>query len=199
MQRATSRAVCWPIGQATGDRWGTAVCLTIDGFAAAELGSVTTALEETEQAQRMFAELSETWGQTLALVARGAALRAANEHAQATECLQDAVRAAVRTGQLVTGALALGVLGYCRLDVGDLDAAAAAAEQALAAHRRTRPAAAGADRTAGAARAGSARARRAAGRAAAVARGGGGAGGRLAVLPAPAGARAPRRCAARAG
>src|SRR4051812_14954299 len=120
------------IGHAMGDRWGTAVCLTIDGFAAAELGSVTTALAETEQAQQMFTELSETWGQTLALVARGAALRAANEHAEATECLQEAFELSVRTGQLVTGALALGVLGYCRLDVGDLDAAAAAAEQALA-------------------------------------------------------------------
>ena len=121
------------IGQATGDRWGTAVCLTIDGFAAAELGSVTTALAETEQAHQMFVELNETWGQTLALVARGAALRAANDHGHATECLQEAFELSVRTGQLVTGALALGVLGYCRLDVGDLDAAASAAEQALAA------------------------------------------------------------------
>jgi len=120
------------IGQAMGDQWGTAACLTIDGFAAAELGSVTTALEETSAAHTMFTELGDTWGQTLALAAKGAALRAANRHDEATECLQEAVRISVETGQPAAGALALAVLGYCSLDVGDLDAAESAATQALA-------------------------------------------------------------------
>jgi class 3 adenylate cyclase/tetratricopeptide (TPR) repeat protein len=120
------------IGQAMGDRWGTAACLTIDGFAAAELGSVASALEETTAAYEMFAELGDTWGQTLALAAKGAALRAANEHAEATKCLERAVQISAESGQRPTGALALGVLGYCRLDVGDLDAAEDAARQGLA-------------------------------------------------------------------
>ena len=119
------------IGQAMGDRWGTAACLTIDGFAAAELGSVASAVEETTAAYEMFTELGDTWGQTLALAAKGAALRAANEHADATECLQQAVRISAESGQRPTGVLALGVLGYCRLDVGDLDAAEDAARRGL--------------------------------------------------------------------
>jgi tetratricopeptide (TPR) repeat protein len=119
------------IGQAVDDRWGTAACLTIDGFAAAELGSVTTAVEETTQAHAMFKDLQDTWGQSLALAAKGAALRAAAEHESAAECLEQAVRLSVETGQPATGALALTVLGYCRLDMGDLDAAEAAARQGL--------------------------------------------------------------------
>src|SRR3954471_14969496 len=38
-----------PIGHALGDRWGAAACLTIDGFAAAELGDLRTAVEETSR------------------------------------------------------------------------------------------------------------------------------------------------------
>jgi class 3 adenylate cyclase/tetratricopeptide (TPR) repeat protein len=120
------------IGQALGDRWGTAACLTIDGYAAAELGSVATALEDTTEAHAMFRELGDTWGQSIALAAKGAALRAATRHDEATDCLHEAVRISVESGQPAAGALALGVLGYCRLDVGDLDAAEGAAQQALA-------------------------------------------------------------------
>ena len=119
------------IGQAVDDRWGTAACLTIDGFAAAELGAVTDAIGETTQAHDMFVELRDTWGQSLALAAKGAALRAANEHAAAAECLDRAVQISAESGQAATGALALAVLGYCRLDMGDLDAAEAAARQGL--------------------------------------------------------------------
>jgi class 3 adenylate cyclase/tetratricopeptide (TPR) repeat protein len=122
-----------PIGHALGDRWGAAACLTIDGFAAAELGDLRTAVEETSRALAVFRELGDTWGQSLALVAQGAALRGYGRHDDATDALTLAVRTSEESQHLVIGALALGVLGYCRLDVGDIDGAQAAAERALAA------------------------------------------------------------------
>ena len=119
------------IGQAVDDRWGTAACLTIDGFAAAELGSVAVAIQETTQAHEMFADLRDTWGQSLALAAKGAALRAANDYPAAVECLESAVEISEESAQPTTAALALGVLGYCRLDLGDLDGAEQAARRGL--------------------------------------------------------------------
>lgn len=122
-----------PIGRAMGDRWGTAACLTIDGFAAAELGAIEEALGETAMALEAFRALGDTWGESMSLVARGVALRGADRHDEATEALSQAVEVSVSSIHPVTGALALGVLGYCRLDVGDVSGAQAAAERALAA------------------------------------------------------------------
>ena len=122
-----------PIGHALGDRWGGAACLTIDGFAAAELGDLRTAVEETSRALAVFRELGDTWGQAMALVAHGAALRGYGRYDDATDVLSQAVRLSEDAQHPVIGALALGVLGYCRLDLGDVDGAQAAAERALAA------------------------------------------------------------------
>jgi class 3 adenylate cyclase/tetratricopeptide (TPR) repeat protein len=122
-----------PIGHALGDRWGAAACLTIDGFAAAELGELHTALDETGRALEVFCDLGDTWGQAMARVAQGAALRGYGRHDDATASLSLAVRLSEEAQHPVIGALALGVLGYCRLDVGDVDGAQAAAERALAA------------------------------------------------------------------
>jgi class 3 adenylate cyclase/tetratricopeptide (TPR) repeat protein len=122
-----------PLGQAMNDKWGTAACLTIDGFAAAELGEIRAALEETAAALDGFAELGDTWGQAMALVAKGAALRGQGRHKKAMAALTDAVDVSSGAFHPVTGALALGVLGYCRLDVGDAAGARAAAERALTA------------------------------------------------------------------
>jgi class 3 adenylate cyclase/tetratricopeptide (TPR) repeat protein len=121
-----------PFGQAMDDRWGTAACLSIDGFAAAELGDLDTALAQTATAYDDFVALGDTWGQSMALTARGAALRGAGRHEEATECLTRAAETSAAAEHPVTGALALGVLGYCRLDVGDAAGAQAAAERALA-------------------------------------------------------------------
>jgi tetratricopeptide (TPR) repeat protein len=121
-----------PVGRARDDTWGTAACLTIDGFAAAELGRVTTALEESESALELFGSVGDTWGQTLAGVARGAALRAAGRQKEAAKALRAAVELSLGVDQPVTAALALSVLGYCRLDLGDLSGAQEAAERALA-------------------------------------------------------------------
>jgi class 3 adenylate cyclase/tetratricopeptide (TPR) repeat protein len=121
-----------PLGQAMGDRWGTAACLSIDGFAAAELGDLTTALAHSSTAYDEFVALGDTWGQSMALTARGAALRGAARYDEATDALTKAVEISADAAHPVTGALALGVLGYCRLDVGDAAGAQAAAERALA-------------------------------------------------------------------
>jgi len=119
-----------PLGRARGDRWGTAACLTIDGFAAAELGDISVAINATTEALSEFRELNDTWGESMALAAQGAALRGAARHDEATEVLTRAVAIAAAAPHPITGAIALGVLGYCRLDVGDVGGAAAAAQQA---------------------------------------------------------------------
>jgi tetratricopeptide (TPR) repeat protein len=67
----------------------------------------------------------------MALAAQGAALRGAGRYDEATAVLTRAVEIASSAPHPITGAIALGVLGYCRLDVGDVDGAAAAAEQAV--------------------------------------------------------------------
>jgi class 3 adenylate cyclase/tetratricopeptide (TPR) repeat protein len=120
-----------PLGRAMGDRWGTAACLTIDGLAAAELGRVTTALEESAAAYEEFLDLGDTWGQAMALVAEGASLRSAGRHRKAVRRLERAVQIAEQGRHPVPAVLALGVLGYCRLDLGDAGAAEAVADRAL--------------------------------------------------------------------
>ena len=120
------------IGQAMGDEWGTAACLTIDAYAAAELGWVSTSLAEISDAEEIFRAVGDTWGQSLALVARGAALRADMQYEEAIAALQEAVRISVESAQPASGALALATLGYCWLDVGDLEGAERTAREAIA-------------------------------------------------------------------
>ena len=120
-----------PVGRARDDVWGTAACLTIDAFAAAELGRITGALEQSEAAVEMFAGLGDTWGEALAGVARAAALRAAGRPKDAVKALRAAIELSERAEQPVTEALALSMLGYCRLDLGDLKGAEEAARRAL--------------------------------------------------------------------
>jgi class 3 adenylate cyclase/tetratricopeptide (TPR) repeat protein len=120
-----------PVGRARDDAWGTAACLTIDAFAAAELGRITGALEQSETALEMFRGLGDTWGQALAGVARGAALRGADRPKDAVKAVRGAIELSERAEQPVTAALALSLLGYCRLDLGDLDGAEQAARRAL--------------------------------------------------------------------
>jgi len=120
-----------PVGRARDDSWGTAACLTIDAFAAAELGRITGALEQSETALAMFRELGDTWGQALAGVARAAALRGAGRPKDAVKAVREAIELSERADQRVTAALALSVLGYCRLDMGDLSGAEEAAKRAL--------------------------------------------------------------------
>ncbi len=120
-----------PLGRARDDQWGTAACLTIDAFAAAELGRVTGALEQSDTALEMFRALGDTWGQALAGVARAAALRGAGRPKDAVKAIRAAIELSERAEQPVTAALALSLLGYCRLDLGDLAGAEEAARRAL--------------------------------------------------------------------
>jgi tetratricopeptide (TPR) repeat protein len=114
-----------------GDRWGVAACRAIAAFADAELGSLDSALDDGAAALDEFAALGDRWGQSMALIARGAALRGAARHDEAIEELQRAVTLSEEAAHPVTAALALGVLGYCWLDRGDADEAMAAAERAI--------------------------------------------------------------------
>jgi tetratricopeptide (TPR) repeat protein len=122
-----------PLGQAMGDRWGVAACRAIAAFADAELGHVTAALEDGADALDEFRTLGDRWGQSMALVARGAALRGCGRHVDAIAELQQAVTLSEEGIHPVTAVLALGVLGYCRLDLGDAEGAKAAADRAIAA------------------------------------------------------------------
>lgn len=120
-----------PLGRAMGDRWGVATCLSIAAFADAELGNISAALEDSATALADFRDLADTWGQSIALVAGAAALRGSGRPDEAIKMLTEAVAVASDPVHPITGALSLGVLGYCRLDVGDVEGARAAAESAL--------------------------------------------------------------------
>ncbi|HEX4655716.1 MAG TPA: tetratricopeptide repeat protein [Mycobacteriales bacterium] len=120
-----------PLGQAMGDRWGVAACRAIAAFADAELGDITAALEDAAESSTEFEALDDRWGRSMALIAKGAALRGSKRHDEAIQELQQAVALSEAAVHPVTAALALGVLGYCRLDVGDAEGARGAAERAI--------------------------------------------------------------------
>jgi class 3 adenylate cyclase/tetratricopeptide (TPR) repeat protein len=121
-----------PLGRALGDRWGTAACLTIDAHAAAELGQITTALEESAAAHDEFQALGDIWGQCMASIAAGTALRGAGRPRKAIRRLEHAADIAAKGRLPMPGALAMALMGYCRLDLGDANGAEAAAKRALA-------------------------------------------------------------------
>jgi len=114
-----------PLGDRTGDRWGIAAMLTIDAVAAAELGDVVVGADEAERARARFAEVGDTWGQALALVAAGISARGADLPERAVTFLETAVAMSENGGHPVTGALALVALGYAHLDRNDADGAQA--------------------------------------------------------------------------
>jgi tetratricopeptide (TPR) repeat protein len=120
-----------PLGRAMGDRLGTAACLTIDGFAAAELGDIDVALEQCSAAYDDFTALGDTWGRCMALTATGVALRGQGRHRKAGRRLSEAIELARAENHPAPAALALGVLGYLRLDLGDPRGAGRAADEAL--------------------------------------------------------------------
>jgi tetratricopeptide (TPR) repeat protein len=68
----------------------------------------------------------------MALAAKGAALRGAGRYQEAVDVLTRSVETSDTAHHPVTGALALTMLGYCHLDMGEHDVAAETAERALA-------------------------------------------------------------------
>ncbi len=120
-----------PAAEQQRDRWGVAALLTIDAVAAAELGDVTVGAAEAERARARFAEVGDSWGQSLALVAAGISARGADLPERAVTFLETAGALAENAGHPLTQALALVALGYAHLDRGDLDAAEASARQAI--------------------------------------------------------------------
>ncbi|HVM27330.1 MAG TPA: adenylate/guanylate cyclase domain-containing protein [Mycobacteriales bacterium] len=129
--RAVATSVL-PLGEATGERWGVAAMLTIDAFAAAELGDIDAALRESAAARTAFSELGDAWGQALAAVAQGVAARGDDQPQRAVAVLAEAVRLSETVGHPVITGLALVVQGYASLDRGDLDGAEACAFRASA-------------------------------------------------------------------
>lgn len=112
-----------PYGEQSGERWGMAALLTIDAIAAAELGDVVVAGNQAERARLRFAELSDPWGQSLALVAAGFSARGAGLSERAITFLETAVALSESAGFPLTGVLAMVALGYARLDADDVEGA----------------------------------------------------------------------------
>ena len=112
----TSRRVCCHWDARSAISWGTAACLTIDAIAAAELGQITTALEESANAYDEFEALNDTWGVCLASIASGIALRGAGRPRKAIRRLEHAAELADKGHQPFPRALAMSAIGYCRLD-----------------------------------------------------------------------------------
>jgi tetratricopeptide (TPR) repeat protein len=120
-----------PTSQESGDEWGTAACLTIHALASAELGELTVAARRAAEAEARYAAIGDSWGRTLALVARGAAARGAGQPEAAVEYLCDALVLAERARQPSTMIMALVGLGWTLHDARDVDGAEAAAYRAL--------------------------------------------------------------------
>jgi class 3 adenylate cyclase/tetratricopeptide (TPR) repeat protein len=114
-----------PVGEQNNERWGVAALLTIDAIAAAELGDVVVAASEAERARARFAEVGDTWGQSLALCAAGISARGADLPDRAVAFLEQAVDLAERGGHALNAVLAMVALGWSQLDRGHLDAAEA--------------------------------------------------------------------------
>jgi class 3 adenylate cyclase/tetratricopeptide (TPR) repeat protein len=122
--RELARALL-PVGEQNSERWGVGALLTIDAIAAAELGDVDVAANEAERARVRFAELGDTWGQSLALVAAGVSARGADLPDRAVTFLQQAVELADRGGHPLNAALGVVALGWSQLDRGQVDEAEA--------------------------------------------------------------------------
>ena len=114
-----------PVGEQNNERWGVAALLTIDAIAAAELGDVVVAAAEAERARARFADVGDTWGQSLALCAAGVSARGADLPDRAVTFLEQAVDLAERGNHPLIAALAVVALGWSQLDRGEVDAAEA--------------------------------------------------------------------------
>ncbi|MFN2537093.1 MAG: AAA family ATPase [Mycobacteriales bacterium] len=114
-----------PVGEQNNERWGVGALLTIDAMAAAELGDVVVAANEAERARARFAEIGDTWGQSLALCAAGVSARGADLPDRAIAFLEQAVELAESGGHPLNAALAVVALGWTHLDRGEVDAAEA--------------------------------------------------------------------------
>ena len=123
--------VLLPAAEQGRDRWGVAALLTIDAVAAAELGDVLVGAAEAERARARFAEVGDSWGQALALVAAGISARGADLPERAVTFLETAAALSSTAGNPLTEGLALVALGYAHLDRDDLDAAEACVWQAV--------------------------------------------------------------------
>lgn len=120
-----------PFGERAGDTWGVAALRTVEAFAAAELGELTHADAGARQALLGFAEVDDPWGRSLALVVRGVVARGLGEPELAVPLLVEAVSVAEGAAHPLTIGMARTVLGYCRLDAGEPEAAEAAARATL--------------------------------------------------------------------
>ncbi len=117
--------------RASSNQWAAAACLTIDAIASSELGDVTVAAARGRQAASVFAELGDSWGLSLALVARGMAARGSGQAADAVALLVESATLADRTRHPTIQSLALGALGWCHFEAHHLDDAEAAVRRAL--------------------------------------------------------------------
>ncbi len=122
-----------PFGERVGEGWAVGTLRAVEAYASTELGDLGEADREARRAYREFAEVSDDWGQGLAMVVRGAAARGLAEYDHALDLLSDALEHADRTGHPLLLGMAGTLRGFTHLARGDLAAAEADARRVMTA------------------------------------------------------------------
>jgi class 3 adenylate cyclase/tetratricopeptide (TPR) repeat protein len=119
-----------PLADQMGDGWESAAGRTIAGIAAAELGDLAWAREQTSLAVEGFERVNDSWGKAMAAIGQGIVARGYGETRDARTALRRAATLGAEGGHRTLELLASVMLGLVHLDRGDNRAAAQAADRA---------------------------------------------------------------------
>lgn len=119
-----------PVAEQLGARWETSAGRVIAAIAAAELGDLAWAGQQTSLAAAGFEALGDSWGRAMTAVAEGIVARALGRTRDARTALRRAADLGAGGGHRTLELLASVVLGLVHLDRGDNRAAAQAADRA---------------------------------------------------------------------
>jgi predicted ATPase/DNA-binding CsgD family transcriptional regulator len=118
-----------------GDRWGSAIALSIWGYAAMMKSNYAQARTLLEEALALSREVGDTWGSTLALNFLASVLFYQGEYARAQALLEESLMLSKVAGNVRDCSTSLVLLGLVLLSQGDLAQAQARLEESLAASR----------------------------------------------------------------
>lgn len=112
-----------PFGERVGAGWAVGTLRAVAAYAAAEMGDLTEAEQEARRAYRDFTEVSDDWGQGLALVAHGVVARGLGQPDQAIDLLTRALDHGQRISHPLLTGMAGTLRGFVALETGDVAAA----------------------------------------------------------------------------
>ena len=118
-----------------GDRWGSAIALSIWGYAAIMKSNYAQARTLLEEALALSREVGDTWGCTLALNFLASVLFYQGEYAKAQALLEESLVLSKVAGNVRDCSTSLVLLGLVLLSQGDLAQAQARLEESLAASK----------------------------------------------------------------